>query len=76
MAQKVDLSTIVSGTVRVTVEGVGTFSVCSLSQSLQSCAGNVYAFLTKKPLFDNGDFFEFLSFAIIKGKSELVVKVK
>ena len=75
ITQKVDLSTVVSGRVDVTIEEVGTFGMVSFPISLQRYAGSAYVYLTGRPLLDRGDFFEFVSFNIIDGKGKLVVKV-
>ncbi len=72
--QHFSMGTVVSGELNVIIKGVGSFRAKYSNSSLRVYAGNVYAILTRKALFDNGDFFELVSFDPDKG--ELVVKTK
>ncbi|MDD5738554.1 MAG: hypothetical protein PHY72_01335 [Candidatus Pacebacteria bacterium] len=56
------------------IEGIGSYGAIFQGSSLRCFAGNVYVVLTGKVLFDNGDFFELVSFD--PDKKELVVKIK
>ncbi len=68
------LGTVVSGPLDVTIEGIGTFGGDFASMFLQGYAGHVYVVLTGKLLFDDGNFFELVSFD--PKKRELIVRVK
>ena len=74
IAQEFNLGTVVSGTLEVTIEEIGTFKAQFRETSLQVYAGQVYCVLTAKVLFDRGDFFELVSFDPQERK--LVVRVK
>ena len=72
--QHFSMGAVVSGKLKVTIEGIGSYGAIFPSSSLRTYAGNVYVVLTGKNLFDDGEFFELISFD--PEEKELVVKIK